>query len=282
MKIKVLDFLTTQGINYVEASPYLDFTGVDRETEVLYLHFRKFDKFDLKFYPKLRYIICPCTNVSNISVGPEIKVIHLTDKEYLFKHVWSTAEHTVHLMQALVKKANRELRHSVVGFLGYGRVAKQVMHLLKGYEIAYYTYDKDSTQEDLFYLFENCDILTIHLEENEETKGLINGDCFSKCRKQPIIINTARSSILPAADLIHAYNIGLIKGFGLDVSETYTKKELLELNSLGMGLITDHRAGKSEASRVSTDMFVLRELERLIKKAEEEGLNGRVNTGCLR
>jgi phosphoglycerate dehydrogenase-like enzyme len=262
MKIKLLAEMTEAGIRYIEDSKTMEFTNVDKNAEAIYLHF-DLDKFDPKYYPRLRYILCPCTNVNHIPKISNVEIIYLDDKQFLYDNVWSTAEHTVYLMLSLMKRTNRQLKDSLIGYIGFGRVAKQVMELLKGFRMATIGYDKNSTKEHLYGMFKRCDIITVHLKENEETKDLINKECFNICEKKPIFINTSRSSIVVVKDLIHAYRSKQIAGIGLDVTESYTPKEVSELKSLRCSLITPHMAGKSEPSRIATDRYVLMGLEEL-------------------
>jgi D-3-phosphoglycerate dehydrogenase len=171
------------------------------------------------------------------------------------------------MMVALTKRYRRQLFNSTVGFVGYGRVANQVENLLYGFNITSYTFDKPDNKKVLHELFRVCDIITVHIEENKATKGLIDANCFEKCTKQPIFINTSRASIVKPEALIKAYKNGKIRGFGLDVTEGYSQEEIGEL--MQKGFVTPHIAGKSLPSRELTDLYVLGELERRVLKEEE-------------
>lgn len=269
MKIKIINALTEPmteaAIKYIEDSKLLSFTGVDRETEVIYTHFNNVNPL---FYPKLKYILCPCTNVSHLA-SVSVPIINLDDKEFLRDFVWSTAEHTVYLMLSLIKRNNLQLKNSIIGFVGYGRVASQVHRLLSGFNIFPYAYDKDSNIDNLYELFKVADIITVHIEANKETENLVNRECFDKCIKQPLFINTSRGSVVVAQDLIRAYRQGKIKGFALDVMDNYTTTEIEILESFRNGLITRHIGGKSMESRVNTDLFVLKALEDRILEQEK-------------
>lgn len=261
-KIKLLAPMTLRGVDYVDNSECLSFTGVDKEAEVLYVHFTNIDL--LASYPKLKFVLCPCTNVNHLT-SVSLPILYLDNKEYLFENVWSTAEHTVNLMIQLTRHLKRQLKNATIGFIGYGRVAQQVRYLLSGFDIFAYSYDRNSTKLDLLNLTKNCDIITVHLEENKDTKRFIDKGFFWDCAKKPIFINTSRSSIVNPNDLYHAYKYGKIGAFGLDVVEDYTKTEIELLRSCPNSIVTPHIAGTSLPSREWTDLYVLQKLTNLIQ-----------------
>ena len=117
----------------------------------------------------------------------------------------------------------------MIGVVGFGTIGRKVANysLKNGLNVlAYDPYikelgdnEKDYRLSSLEDIFQNADIVSLHLPLTEETKNLINKSSFSKMQKQPIIINTSRGSVVNENDLIEAYNQNLISGFALDVFE---------------------------------------------------------------
>ena len=68
-------------------------------------------------------------------------------------------------------------------------------------------------------IYKNCDIITLHSDLNPTSKYVLNTDSFSKMKKKPYIINTARGPLIKEDDLVRALNDGLISGVGIDVFE---------------------------------------------------------------
>ena len=137
-------------------------------------------------------------------------------------------------------------------------MARQVEELLKGFNIAPMYYDKNDDLDLLGAIFMDAEIITIHLEENEETKNLIADSLFRRCKRKPLFVNTSRASIVNPKSLLLAYRTSMIKGFALDVVEGYSIKDIQKLNDYG--IITPHIAGKSDKSREATDKYVLEKL----------------------
>ena len=62
-----------------------------------------------------------------------------------------------------------------------------------------------------------ADIISIHVPSTPATNGMINKEFLSKCKRNAILINTARGRLVVAEDLADALNNGVIAGAGMDV-----------------------------------------------------------------
>ena len=67
-------------------------------------------------------------------------------------------------------------------------------------------------------LLERSDILSVHTNLSNETRGKFNRTVFAKMKPSALFINTARGGIHNEADLIDALQSGTIWGAGLDVT----------------------------------------------------------------
>ncbi|MCH5599524.1 2-hydroxyacid dehydrogenase [Niabella ginsengisoli] len=67
-------------------------------------------------------------------------------------------------------------------------------------------------------LLQQSDVLTLHANFTEETKGIFNKDAFSKMKRNAIFINTGRGGLHNEVDLKEALHAGIIWGAGLDVT----------------------------------------------------------------
>jgi len=127
------------------------------------------------------------------------------------------------------REGNRgyELGGKTVGIIGYGYMGNAFSKRLIGFNcnvIAYDKYKKNYTNKwtkeaSLSQLFEETDILSIHVPLTPETHKMFDYSFFCKFRKNIIIINTARGEVLVLNDLLRAINEGKVLGAGLDVLE---------------------------------------------------------------
>ena len=93
---------------------------------------------------------------------------------------------------------------SKVGLLGCGAIGSKVVELLKPYKIEVFVYDpylSDARIEalgvkkiSLKELFRNCDVVSNHLPDIPETKGMINYELLSSMKPTATFINTGRGA----------------------------------------------------------------------------------------
>ncbi|MDZ4199961.1 MAG: 3-phosphoglycerate dehydrogenase, partial [Kiritimatiellia bacterium] len=111
------------------------------------------------------------------------------------------------------KKAfmGRELAGKTVGILGLGAIGRLVARRLSGFECRMLGYDpmlaEDRAREldvelvSLPDLFSRCDYVTLHLPENEETRGLVGATLLSLMKPGATLVNCARAGIVNEEDL---------------------------------------------------------------------------------
>ena len=94
----------------------------------------------------------------------------------------------------------------------------------------------------------NCDVLSIHVHLNDETKYMINKNSLKKAKNDLVLINTSRGAIVKEDDIITLINNNLIGAYGADVIENENddiKKSILikEMKKNNKILITPHVGG---------------------------------------
>ncbi len=120
----------------------------------------------------------------------------------------------------------REMRCLTVGILGTGRIGTQVAKILSGFGCRVLGYDAHHgaasqwlTYTDLETIYRECDIITVHLNLNEETRHMIDGDAIGKMKDGVILINCARGALMDTEALIAGIEGQKIGGLGLDCFE---------------------------------------------------------------
>lgn len=127
------------------------------------------------------------------------------------------------------REANRgeELEGKTVGIIGYGNMGSAFAQRLRGFGVKVLAYDKYKTayanqhihETSMNDLFQQCDIVSLHLPLTDETNKLVNLDWLSKFQKNIYLINTARGPIVKTEDLVQAIESGKVLGACLDVLE---------------------------------------------------------------
>ncbi len=176
-------------------------------------------------------------------------------------------------------KGIRELWNCHVGLVGMGAIGQQTAKRLKGFEckISYYQRHRlpqELEQElgvsyiDLDELLANCDIVSLHLPSNAQTRNFMDKEKFQKMKPDSILINTARGEVVNQQDLIDALKNGVIGGAGLD---TITPEPVMPDNTLlhlpeelyAKITLAPHIGGVTEQAFYTMHRFVWGNIERI-------------------
>ena len=104
-----------------------------------------------------------------------------------------------------------ELTGKTVGILGLGHIGQLLVKRLSGFEVKALGFDPFVSAEkaaamgvelvDLETLFSQSDIVSLHIPENDKTRGMINADLFKVMKNGAMLVNCARAGIINEADL---------------------------------------------------------------------------------
>ncbi|MBO4849703.1 MAG: 2-hydroxyacid dehydrogenase [Prevotella sp.] len=159
----------------------------------------------------------------------------------------AVAEYAVTLMLTLNRKVYRSVNRTregnfklngllgfdmygkTVGVVGMGKIAKELIKILKGFGMNILAYDLypdlnfakeyDVKMVSLDELYEGSDIISLHCPLTEETKFIINSDSITKMKYGVMIINTGRGKLIKTEDLIDGLRSHQVGAAGLDVYE---------------------------------------------------------------
>ena len=131
-----------------------------------------------------------------------------------------------------------ELKGKKLGLIGYGNVASRVSQIAKGFDLKVFTFSKsfetrkenypDVKSIDLEELITSSDIISLHCKLSIDGKPIINKNELNQMKKNTIIINTARGSLINEIDLKEALDNSVILGAAIDVySEEPAKNNIL-------------------------------------------------------
>ena len=122
--------------------------------------------------------------------------------------------------------------------LGTGDIGRNIAHRMKAFDEVY---DLTALDQQL----QKADIVIGCLPGTPETKGLLNYERLYSMKKDAILVNVGRGSLIPTEDLIRVLEEGHLKGAVLDVFETEPLPETSPLWNMENVLITPHIAGPS-------------------------------------
>ena len=104
-------------------------------------------------------------------------------------------------------KSGSELLGKKLGILAFGNVGRNVARIAKGFGMDVYAYDAFCPKEAIESagvtavdsqdaIFENCDVVSLHIPATPETKQSINAALVGKMKKGGILVNTARKEVI--------------------------------------------------------------------------------------
>lgn len=157
----------------------------------------------------------------------------------------AVGEHAIGMLLMLLnhlKRADNEVRNGIwkraenrgheiscktIGIIGYGHMGSSFAKRLQGFECTILAHDKYKRnfgnefvkEASLKEIFDNADIVSIHLPLTEETKYYINMEFIQSFKKHIYVINTARGKCLNTEHLVEAIESGKVLGACLDVLE---------------------------------------------------------------
>jgi D-3-phosphoglycerate dehydrogenase len=250
-------------------------------------------------YSKCQYILCAATGLDHIDIQyceeRGIKVLSLKGEFEFLKEVRATAEHTLGLVLALIRKIQtasfhvengewdrtlfqgQELYKKSVGILGFGRLGKIMADYYNALGMKVYYYDS-LEQNDNNYdavdsietLFKLSDVLSIHLPYNDKTHTIINKDLLKQAKPNVIIVNTSRGGVVDEKALLIALENKQISGYATDVlyGEPDIKNHPLVTYAKQNEniIVTPHIGGNTIESVEKTELFIANKLKAQLNK----------------
>ena len=143
-----------------------------------------------------------------------------------------------------------DLAGATLGVVGLGRLGSRVAEIGMAFGmnvIAWSENLQSATAQALGVravskdeLFRSADVVTVHLQLSERTRGLITKDDLSLLKPTATIVNTSRGPIIDEEALLDALSSGKLAGAGLDVFDIEPLPSDHPLRSAPRTLLTPH------------------------------------------
>lgn len=207
----------------------------------------------------------------------------------------AVGEHTLGMMLSLfakISKANNEVRTGLwdregnrgeelagktIAIIGFGNTGKAVAKKLSGFDVNVLAYDKylknyvnqyakEATMDEIF---EQADVLTLHIPLTQETKAMVNSDYLQKFSKPIWLFNMCRGEVVVTKDVIELMELQKIKGAGFDVLENEKLNNMSEEEKIWFSYIaasdktvlSPHVAGWTKESYFKISAVLLKKIK---------------------
>ena len=221
---KTQDALLSAGPNLLDANFFEECNNL----KVVSLHSAGFDRVDINAANKFKIPVSNTPDVLSKATSDVafLLMIAVSRKAlYMYKKIldgeWGFFDPTADL--------GVELYNKTLGVFGLGKIGVEMAKKCKAaynMKIIYNNRKPNETAEktlDAQYvsfdeLLAQSDVLSVHANLSDETKGIFNKAAFDRMKSTSIFINTSRGSVHNEEDLIAALKEGKIWGAGLDVT----------------------------------------------------------------
>jgi D-3-phosphoglycerate dehydrogenase len=123
------------------------------------------------------------------------------------------------------------LQGKTLGVWGYGKIGRLVAGYGRafGMQVQIWGSEASRRQAELDGLhaapsresfFEDCDVLSVHLRLNDQTRGIVTGEDLSRMKPTSLFVNTSRAELIPEGTLVAALNRGRPGMAAVDVFES--------------------------------------------------------------
>ena len=113
-----------------------------------------------------------------------------------------------------------------------------------------------------------ADVVSLHCNLTDETRGMINTDKIAEMRDGVVILNCARGEIIETADMVTALNSGKLGGYGTDVLDVEPPPADHPLLSAKNCIVTPHIGSRTYES---VPRQAMKSLNNLINALSGEG-----------
>jgi D-3-phosphoglycerate dehydrogenase len=246
--------------------------------------------------PTIKFVARAGAGIDNLDAQylaeKKIEIIHAAEG-----NKDAVGEHTVGILLSLLRNIPRaddevkmgvwrreenrgtEIMGKTVSIIGFGNMGRAFAQRLAGFSCKILVYDKYKTgfsgnvceEADMNRIFNETDILSLHIPLTEETRMMINLDYLTRFKKQIVVVNTARGEILSLADLIEAMERRKVSGAALDVLENEKidkltpeqAKAFYNLRERNNVIFTPHIAGWTYESHVKINVALVNKIKEI-------------------
>ena len=151
-----------------------------------------------------------------------------------------------------------DLAGKTIGLIGFGRIGQAVARIARGFGMNVLAYNRSESESGrllasyipLDELYSRSDIISLHVPLFPATEGMINQESIARMKKNVIIINTSRGSLVNEEDMKAALDASRVMAYAADVVSIEPIRPDNPLLTAPNCLITPHIAWASQESRL--------------------------------
>ncbi|MBK5262943.1 MAG: NAD(P)-binding domain-containing protein [Peptostreptococcaceae bacterium] len=251
-----------------------------------------YDSVPIELCKELGILVANTPNTLNQSVAEHAMVMLASFSRHIIDHDKAMRK------GGWAPQMGEELSGKTLAIIGFGVIGRSLAKIAKygyGMKVVAFGRNEDGNKAfpDLMDRFttnletavKDADFVSIHLSLSTSTAKIINYDLLKKCKKNTVLVNTARGGVIDEEDLYRALVDGTIYGACLDVfaEEPYFPIKGNDLRELPNVVLSPHVASHTVAANMrmaqsamqSIKWYEQGEMEKLPIVSELKGLVGK-------
>jgi D-3-phosphoglycerate dehydrogenase len=168
-----------------------------------------------------------------------------------------------------------------LGIIGTGQIGQELIKRARAFGMPVVAWSRSLTPqkaeklkvqraESIAEVAESCDVLSIHLAQNDQTRGIISKEVLAKLKDGACVINTSRAGVIDEDALFEELSSGRLKA-GLDVISDEPEFKQGEFTSrfqdLGNAYVTHHIGASTQQAQLA----VARDAVDIVRGYAKEG-----------
>ena len=223
-----------------------------------------FDIIDVEACHRRKMIVCYVPDYGTNEVADHAVALLFAAHRRLAIHHRAIVEKNV-WNHEIAGKDLHSLNTRNLGVVGMGRIGSSFATKMRPFVKQIFSYDPiaPSNCTSLDEIYENCDIISLHLPLTSANYHLISKESIDRMKRRPILINVSRGGLVDTAALIEALKTGQISYAALDVLEDEPKihPELIQLDRIQL---TPHAAWYTRESESSLRSKAIEDILRVM------------------
>ncbi len=176
-----------------------------------------------------------------------------------------------------------EVRGKTVGIVGYGHIGSQVSVLFESMGMSVVFHDivdklplgNVRRAQNLHALLEQADVVTLHVPDTPETRGMIGAAELQRMKAGSFLINSSRGKVVELQALYNELKAGRLAGAAIDVfprepgraDEAFTSP----LQGLENVILTPHIGGSTREAQENIALYVGKKLVTYLNTGNTQG-----------
>jgi D-3-phosphoglycerate dehydrogenase len=232
------------------------------------------DSIDVKHATEKKIPVLFTPGVNHTTVAEHCFGLMIALAKYFWPHLRSTKS------GGWKRITGTELHGKTIAVLGVGRIGKEVIKRAAAFGMKAVGYDyhwdeqfarqyNASRAATVLEAIKDADVVSLHMNLDDDNRGMFNKDLIAKMKKGAYLINTARGGLVVEKDVAEACRSGHLGGYATDVLDKEPQPPDHPFREIDNIIVTPHVASRTFESVERQAMRAVLNLVNFLKGNED-------------